>query len=38
LGEYVWRFNHRNEGLKEKEERLFNLLNNFFQNRKTDII
>jgi hypothetical protein len=38
LGEYVWRFNHRKEGLKEKEERLFNLLNNFFQNQKTDII
>jgi len=38
LGEYVWRFNHRKESLKEKEERLFNLLNNFFQNQKTDII
>jgi uncharacterized Zn finger protein (UPF0148 family) len=38
LGEYVWRFNYRKEGLKEKEERLFNLLNKFFQNRKTDII
>jgi uncharacterized Zn finger protein (UPF0148 family)/transposase-like protein len=38
LGEYVWRFNYRKEGLKEKEERLFNLLNNFFQKRKTDII
>jgi uncharacterized Zn finger protein (UPF0148 family) len=38
LGEHVWRFNHRKESLKEKEERLFNLLNNFFQNQKTDII
>jgi transposase-like protein/uncharacterized Zn finger protein (UPF0148 family) len=38
LGEYVWRFNHRKESLKEKEEKVFNLLNNFFQNQKTDII
>ena len=38
LGEYVWRFNHRKVGLKEKEERLLNLLNSFFKNRKTDII
>jgi uncharacterized Zn finger protein (UPF0148 family) len=34
LGEYVWRFNHRKEDLKEKEERLFNLLNIFLKNQK----
>jgi uncharacterized Zn finger protein (UPF0148 family) len=38
LGEYVWRFNHRKESVKEKGERLFELLNNFSQNQKTDII
>jgi uncharacterized Zn finger protein (UPF0148 family) len=38
LGEYVWRFNHRKISPREKEERLFNLLNNFFEHRKTDII
>ena len=38
LGEYVWRFNYRKESVKEKEEKLFNLLYNFFQNRKSDII
>jgi transposase len=31
LGEYVWRFNHRNLSLKEQENRLFMLLNQHFR-------
>ena len=27
LGEYVWRYNHRNQNFKEQEKRLFMLLN-----------
>jgi len=34
LGEYVWKFNHRKESLKEKEEKLLNLLNSFFKKPK----
>jgi hypothetical protein len=38
LGEYVWRFNNRKKDLKEKEEKIFHLLNEFFKNKKIDII
>jgi len=38
LGEYVWRYNHRNKNLKEKEERLFLLLKDFFENKNSGII
>jgi uncharacterized Zn finger protein (UPF0148 family) len=30
LAEYVWRFNYRNKNFEEKEERLFNLLSDYF--------
>lgn len=31
LGEYVWRYNHRNQNFKEQENRLFMLLNQYFR-------
>jgi transposase-like protein len=31
LGEYVWRYNHRNQSFKEQENRLFTLINQFFR-------
>lgn len=31
LGEYVWRFNHRKLSLKEQENRLFNLILDYFR-------
>ena len=31
LGEYVWRYNHRNQNFKEQENRLFMLLNQHFR-------
>ena len=34
LGEYVWKFNYRQESLKKREERLLNLLNSFSKSKK----